>query len=144
MMPELWFCFAVPFILCSFGTRVGPARGHGVSDTSARAMDHGGRSPCTGNWPGEWSGLHFKFPLRYPLQLQVGGCLERTAAVPNAELPAVDAWQTSAACPKQLSTKRGPGLPGPAEGERGNGLKLLFDTTTRLEGPDSESDSEGQ
>jgi hypothetical protein len=46
-----------------------------------------------------WSGTS---PLRYPLQL--GDCLECTA---KCRAPS-SGCQTSAACPEQLSTKRGP------------------------------------
>ena len=63
-----------------------------------RAMDHGGRSPFTGNWPNGQALPHCGTRSSLGVALNV---------LPNAELLAVDA-KTSAACPKQLSTKRGP------------------------------------
>ena len=68
-------------------------------------MDHGGRSPFTGNWP---NGPSQALP-HCGTRSSLGAALN---VLPNAELLAVDA-KTSAACPKhwQLSTKRLGGPP---------------------------------
>ncbi len=105
-VPGLWSCFAAPSESSSVlsGMRVG-VRAPPLSlcrsmSVKRRAMDHGGHSPFTGNlnWPNCQALPHSG------TRPSLGAALN---VLPNAELLAVvTGRQTSAACPKQLSTKR--------------------------------------